>query len=304
MNRVAPCLLVLISHCTLVDSNNNRKAPSSARPDLSEVQNWAIQLQGADVNQIVAAGYDLVVIDYSKDGTDSRAYSYSEIERVRSAGTIVLAYLSIGEASDFRFYWQDDWGEDNPSFIGPDNPNWRGAYRARYWERGWWEQAVRPHLDRILDAGFDGVSLDGVDTNWFWYLQGQDLVLSADRMAQLVRKVAEYARDRSGETFIVCPTNGLTMLDDASDKWRKHYVADINACLVESVFYNYIGLEDQAYRIWKLEELALAGKTILSLEYVELSLVDEYFGTLAQQSIDMFGYPAAPDRLLGELILY
>ncbi|MHC4933743.1 MAG: MJ1477/TM1410 family putative glycoside hydrolase [Planctomycetota bacterium] len=308
MSRLIPCLLVLCSLCLSGASGKAKKAPSAppagARADLSGLQTWAIQLQGADISEIVAADYDLVVIDYSKDGTDSGAYSHSEIESVRSSGTTVIAYLSIGEASDFRFYWQDDWTEGSPSFIGPANPNWPGAYRAQYWKRGWWDQAIRPHLDRILDAGFDGVSLDGIDTYWFWYLQGQDPVRSADRMAQLVRKVAEYARERAGEDFIVCPTNGLSMLDDTSAKWRRNYVADIDAVLAESLFYNYYSAENQAYRILKLEELALEGKTILSLEYLDLSLIDEYFGILAQQSAEMIGYPADPDRLLDELVLY
>ena len=39
---------------------------------------------------------------------------------------------------------------------------------------------------------------------------------------------------------------------------------------VESLFYNYWSPEDQAYRLWKLEQFAAAGKKIFSIEYIEL----------------------------------
>ncbi len=303
MSRVFLCLLAVASLCL---SAPKKKAgpPAGPRADLSGIRNWAIQLQGADINEVVAAGFDCVVIDYSRDGTDAGAYSYSEIERVRNSGTVTLAYLSLGEASDFRFFWKASWREGNPSYIGPANPNYPGVYKAKYWKRGWWTQVVRPHLDRILDAGFDGVCLDGIDSYWFWFLQGYDPVESADRMAQLVRKVAQYARERAGESFIICPNNGLAMLDDASVEWRSKYLSDIDAVVVESLFYNYFSPEDQAYRLWKLEQFAAEGKKILNAEYIELTLLDEYFGLLDLQTFEIIGYPASPDQLLDELVLY
>jgi hypothetical protein len=87
-------------------------------------------------------------------------------------------------------------------------------------------------------------------------------------------------------------------------EWRDNYVDDIDAVVVASVFYNYFSAEDQAYRLWKLEQFALAGKKILNAEYIELALLDEYFGMLAMQSFEILGYPADPDRLLDELVLY
>jgi cysteinyl-tRNA synthetase len=303
MYRTLLALLVIASLCLSGPKGKKPQPPPGPRADLSAIQSWAIQLQGADINELVASSYDAVVIDYSRDGTDAGAYSYNEIEQVRNSGKTVLAYMSLGEASDFRFYW-NGWKEGNPSYIGPPNENYPGVHKVLYWKRGWWNQVIRPYLDRILDAGFDGVCLDGIDAYWFWYTQGYDPVESADRMARLVRKVAQYARDRAGEDFAVCPNNGLAMLDDASVEWRDNYVADIDAVVVESVFYNYFSPEDQAYRLWKLEQFAFAGKKILNAEYIELALLDEYFGMLAMQSFEILGYPAGPDRPLDELILY
>ncbi|MHC4449041.1 MAG: MJ1477/TM1410 family putative glycoside hydrolase [Planctomycetota bacterium] len=304
MHRIIVGLLVIASVCLSGGRKETKgKPPSGPRADLSSAQSWGLQLQGADISEVAASNYDIVAIDYSKDGTDAGAYSYNEIESVRNTGKVVLAYMSLGEASDFRFYWQG-WGEGDPPYIGPENPNYPGVHKVKYWKRAWWNQVVRPYLDRILDAGFDGVCLDGIDAYWFWYLQGEDPVQSADRMAALVRKVAEYARSRAGEDFVVCPNNGLAMLDDASPEWRDKYLADIDAVAVESLFYNYFSTEDQAYRLWKLEQFAAAGKKILNAEYIDSSLFVEYFDTLAMQSFEILGYPAHPDRLLDELIEY
>ncbi|HUY31233.1 MAG TPA: hypothetical protein VMV69_00525 [Pirellulales bacterium] len=59
----------------------------------------------------------------------------------------------------------------NPSFVGPENPQWKRNFAAKYWEPAW--QAVfvggnDSYLPRVRAAGFDGVYLDKVDEyEWF-----------------------------------------------------------------------------------------------------------------------------------------
>jgi len=273
-----------------------------ATAGLSGVSNFAIQLQNADPDELAASGFDLVVTDYSRDGSDAGAYTPQEIASIHAAGKTVVAYLPVGELSSFRFYWRRGWREGKPRFIGPENPDWPGAYKARYWMNGFWDKVLQPHLDRILDAGFDGVWLDTVDAYWFWYLEGEDPVRSADRMAALVHRVAEYGRAAKGESFVVIANNGLAMIDDASADGRASYLADIDAVNVESLFYNYWSPADQSYRLAKLAQYAAAGKTIFNIEYIAPALHAEYFATLAAQDIAILGYPAAPDGALDELV--
>jgi len=40
------------------------------------------------------------------------------------------------------------------------------------------------------------------------------------------------------------------------------------------------------------------------VEYIDVSLHVEYFDTLALQSFEILGYPAHPDQLLDELVIY
>jgi hypothetical protein len=61
-----------------------------------KVKNWAIQLQDANPNVIVTSGFELVVIDYSRDGSEQGKYSLEEIRKMKDSGVTPIAYLSIG----------------------------------------------------------------------------------------------------------------------------------------------------------------------------------------------------------------
>jgi len=79
---------------------------------------------------------------------------------------MVIAYMSIGEAEDYRYYWQPEWDSNPPSWLKGENPHWEGNYKVEYWDP-LWQQIIfgtdSSYLDKILDAGFDGVYLDIID---------------------------------------------------------------------------------------------------------------------------------------------
>jgi cysteinyl-tRNA synthetase len=295
---VKSCALLALA---LASCSSSGGAP---RAELATVASWCCWLQAPDIDTLVASPYTFVVIDYSRDGSADGEFSRADIERLRAAGKTVLAYLSIGEAEDYRFYWGPSWQPGSPSFLADENPAWPGNYAVAYWEDAWWAAALGPYLDRILAAGFDGVYLDRIDAYQWWHdEQGVDLGLSADRMVALVERIAAYARARAGAGFIVCPQNGLPILDDASADASRDYVAAIDAVGVESLYFHDAGPDDQAYRLAKLAELSDAGKKVFLLEYVDPSEWTELFGLVSASGLDMVGYPAAPDALLDELIL-
>jgi cysteinyl-tRNA synthetase len=269
------------------------------RAQLASVASWCCWLQAPDIDALVASPYAFVVMDYSRDGSAAGEFAGADIGRLRAAGKTALAYLSVGEAEDYRFYWDASW-----PFLADENPDWPGNYAVEYWAEEWWTLAVEPYLDRILAQGFDGVYLDRVDAYAWWHGErGLDARLCADRMAALVARIANHARARAGPGFVVCPQNGLSILDDASPDARERYLDAIDAVGVESLYYNHAGAEDQAYRLGKLAELAAAGKKAFLIEYVDAAQWPEFFARVAASGLEMVGYPAAPDRLLDELIL-
>jgi cysteinyl-tRNA synthetase len=274
---------------------------AGTRADLSVVGTWAIQLQDVDLAAIAAADLDVVVIDYSADGSAAGEYAASEIASLKASGKTVLAYFSIGEAEDYRFYWKSSWATNPPAWLGEENPDWPGNYKVKYWTSGWWNKALGPYLDRILAAGFDGVYLDLIDSYWYWG-SDQDLGVkrSANRMAKLVEKIALYARAANGEQFIIVPQNGISIIDDSSSSWRTRYLAAADAFGAESLFYDIWSGADQAYRLGLFAE---AGKKVFNIEYIGPDEYGDYAAILADQTIDIVGYAADPDRALDELVL-
>lgn len=296
MRRCALILLVAAAACS--------SSGGEPRAQLATVASWCCWLQAPDIDALAASPYAFVVIDYSRDGSAAGEFGRADIERLRAAGKTVLAYLSMAEAEDYRFYWDASWQPGSPAFLSDENPVWPGNYAVEYWEDVWWDTAIQPYLDRILAQGFDGVFLDGVDTYWWWYDEkGLDAQLSADRMVALVERIADYARAQAGTGFIVCPLNALGLLDDASVDARRRYVAMIDAIGVESLYYNFADPDDQAYRLEKLAELDAAGKRIFLIEYVDPVEWLALEASIATSGLGMIGYPAASDALLDELIV-
>ena len=74
--------------------------------------------------------------------------------------------MSIGEAEDYRYYWDSDWEPGHPSWIEEENPDWPGNYKVKYWNSSWQDIIYGngdSYLQKILDQGFDGVYLDIID---------------------------------------------------------------------------------------------------------------------------------------------
>jgi cysteinyl-tRNA synthetase len=242
-------------------------------------------------------------MDYSADGTDAGAYLASQIKAIRDRGKIVLAYLSIGEAEKYRFYWQAGWVPGNPAWLGPKNPQWPDNYKVRYWYAGWWTEALQPYLDRILNAGFDGVYLDIIDAYWYWHETGVNAVnFTADKMVELVEKIAAYTR-ASHPGFILCPQNGESIIDDVSmSAMRNRYFLAIDAVGVEDLFYHFGNLADQRYRFQMLRLYHQAGKKIFNIEYLGRSQWSAYLKSVCAQPLPIIPYAGMPDRALDELI--
>ncbi|WZP00929.1 endo alpha-1,4 polygalactosaminidase [Isosphaeraceae bacterium EP7] len=116
--------------------------------------------------------HDLLIIDPFSGDWAPTAADIDRLKRKPGGGRrLVLCYLSIGEAEDYRPYWKPAWTKAPPPFLGPENPDWKGNFSVRYWDSAWRSiilDGPGSPLGRILAAGFDGVYLDKVDEyGWF-----------------------------------------------------------------------------------------------------------------------------------------
>jgi len=119
------------------------------------------------IEAVQQTNYDLIIMDLFFDG---EIFTPAEVEEIRSKANggkrLVIAYMSIGEAEDYRYYWQPDWRPGNPSFIVKENPNWPGNYVVEYWDPEWKKIIYgndNSYTYKILSAGFDGAYLDIID---------------------------------------------------------------------------------------------------------------------------------------------
>ncbi len=119
------------------------------------------------VNAVSQTNYDAIIMDFFFDDEEFTSAQINSLKYKANGGRrLVISYMSIGEAEDYRYYWQNSWNNNPPKWIEEENPDWEGNYKVRYWESEW--QAIiygnnNSYVKKILDAGFDGVYLDIID---------------------------------------------------------------------------------------------------------------------------------------------
>ena len=145
--------------------------------NLSQVKNFLYLINPTEkfsdkttfINAVKATNYDLVLID--RDFNDEN-YTPSEIESLKwkenGAKRLVICYMSIGEAEDYRSYWKKEWEKNKtkPEWLFKENRKWRGNYKVFYWMQDWKNiiyGTESSYLTSILNVGFDGTYLDIVD---------------------------------------------------------------------------------------------------------------------------------------------
>jgi len=154
----------------IINHENN-----SAISDLNEVKNFlylinydGFSTKSALISAIGSTNYDLLITDLYFDGNN--AFSASDINNLKTKANggkrLVICYLSIGEAEDYRYYWEQGWKPGHPAWLEKENPDWKGNYKVRYWDKEW--QAIiygnnSSYLQKIIEVGFDGVYLDIID---------------------------------------------------------------------------------------------------------------------------------------------
>lgn len=291
------------------------------------VANWGYQLQGEDDSAlsheaIAAAPHDLMVVDFSGFGDEGSKFTPEQVaamkQRPGGAGRRVLAaYVSIGEASEFRSYWDDTpgaWTSDGtasgslattaPTWLGPTNPDWPESRKVRYWETGWqsvlYNDAGTGWLDQVVTQGFDAAYLDIVDAYYFWGEEAtpsqkspgdpQDAQDAARRMVDLIVAMTAHAR-QSNPSFFVIPQNGAFILNDmdfagslAEDPARRAAFLDaVGAIAVEDVFFGGDADENNPYgpddeTITVLQQDFLAaGKPVFAVDYLNDASLVERF---------------------------
>lgn len=86
--------------------------------------------------------------------------SNPDLARIRALGTVVLGYLSLGEAESYRPYFAD---AKAAGVLAGENPNWKGSFFVDLRRPAWRSLVLDRLAPQILAQGFSGLFLDTLD---------------------------------------------------------------------------------------------------------------------------------------------
>jgi uncharacterized protein (TIGR01370 family) len=204
---LAPVLLglLLLSGCSPF---TNTEAEPELPPRIKAVESFAVYFSNPWRDTLTT--FDLVVLD-----PDNR--STKEIQQLRKQGTLPIAYVNLGEAESYRYFFDQinsDW------LLGP-NPNWPNHYYVDARKAGWRRLLLNTVIPNIMDKGFQGLFFDMVDTA----LPG----LYPETKPGMIRLIEDIRQAYPDDLLIM--NNGLFLVDEVHPS--------LDALIVENVFTRY-----------------------------------------------------------------
>ena len=303
MNSITPtvkaliCLLGLLTVLSACSPLFPDSSSTETAPDWLSVNDFLYQLQRANAQRVGDTSFDLVIASTAIAGNSTE--TIPALKKSPGGDKLILAYMSIGQAEDYRYYWQPGWRENPPDWLDESDPDWAGDYWVKYWDLGW--QAIiygspESYLDRIIELGFDGVYLDRVDAYDYYEQKGRDT--AARDMVDFVIGLAEYAREKQ-PGFGVFPQNAEELGIMFPD-----YLETSTGVGVEDLYYGNPQDHTPSPAAWTAEREEIldtwvsAGKLVLTTDYTSRpeQIADAYERSRAR------GYvPYVTDRSLGRL---
>ncbi len=235
---------------------------------LSDVKTFAYLIQNVDIDanlqELRQSHYDMYILEpcvTEKGNSDFMISSLiSDIRNFNRTyhykNPIILAYVDIGQAEDWRWYWKKAWKPGRPEWIVTVDPDdWEGCYPVAYWYPEWEDIVIyghngMSHLEVVLNNGFDGIYMDWVDgfsdEGVIDKAEEDGINDTATAMFDFIEKIRQYARFESpfaNEEFLVVSQNASDLYKENPDR----YETLIDAISLEAIWYDGTGGFDE----WK-----------------------------------------------------
>jgi cysteinyl-tRNA synthetase, unknown class len=232
----------------------------------------------AAIEQLANCGRSWIVLDAAFD--DTQPWQAADLQTIRSRMAVrkIIAYLSIGEAESYRWYWKKEWLKKGkptalaPAWLGKENPDWKGNYQVKYWHAEW-QTLMLQAVDEAMSRGFDGIYLDIVDGfetyeqdrgNYLENRLNPETKQSYRRdMVDWVKRIAERARTTLPEALVI-PQNGSQLLRHAD------FVTTVSGIGLEDLFTDGDRLQPKSHTtevLGDLDYLAGTGNPVMLTEY-------------------------------------
>lgn len=175
-----------------------------------------------DLNPDKVQGYKYVILE-------SEHFNPFDIKLIQENNELVLGYISLGEVSSSRYYFE----QIRERTVGK-NPIWDSYYLDL--DDSVTLSAIFGLVDKIKKKGFDGLFLDTVDVFGPWGAQS-DKVSSYIRLISMIKE--KYP------DFHLMQNAGLPLVPRSKDF--------INSVAIESIATDY-NFEKSAYRMRRMSE--------------------------------------------------
>jgi len=209
-------IVLLLSSCSF--RRPKLKTQREIRSDkIEEVDTWFYYLGFNDLEKnyksVLSSDYDMIVLEPVFTEKNNLNYDISKFVAAlhkSKPNRLVIAYIDIGQAEEWRSYWQADWKLGNPEWIVATDPDgWEGNYPVAYWYKDWQNVFLNHksgYLQKLIDAGFDGIYLDWIEAYSDEAVLAKAKVDGVDAVEEMVNWVARlggYARAQRPEFLVI-----------------------------------------------------------------------------------------------------
>ncbi|HEY60680.1 MAG TPA: hypothetical protein G4N92_08375 [Anaerolineae bacterium] len=192
------------------------------------------------LQQLAESTYDLVVLEPIFTEQENFDFPIEKwIEQLHQAPhpKLVLVYIDIGEAEEWRSYWQSDWRIGYPDWILGEDPDGReGNYPVAYWREEWQEIWLNEDgiLDLLIEAGFDGVYLDWVEA----YSDESVMAAAQEEQINAEGEMINWVKDIAAHCRQIDPLLVVIAQNAAELAIHDDYLAVIDAISQEQVWFD------------------------------------------------------------------
>jgi cysteinyl-tRNA synthetase len=129
----------------------------------------------AMIDAIADSKYDIALIDLFFINEDhDEILTKEDVNKLKTkpqgGKRLVIAYISVGSAENYRYYWQSGWKVGKPKWLKKEYEDWEDEIWVQFWHDEWKSIIYgndKSYIKKIIDAGFDGAYLDNVEAYYF-----------------------------------------------------------------------------------------------------------------------------------------
>ena len=123
------------------------------------------------LNAIQQTNFDVLIIDafWGEEWLTAQEVASLKV-KANGGNRLVIAYMSIGSAEKYRYYWKEDWKLHHPHWLKKEYDGYPDEIWVKFWKKDWKDiiyGSSESYTGHLLQQGFDGAYLDNVEAYYF-----------------------------------------------------------------------------------------------------------------------------------------